>query len=77
MALWMLNWAFLAAVGLVLESMISLLTKEFIPCMALSVSVLYALQSLISLLSPSLPYPVDHHEHHIVFPAYRAYGKVL
>lgn len=32
MALWMLNWAFLAAVGLVLESMISLLTKEYIPC---------------------------------------------
>lgn len=32
MALWMLNWVFLAAVGLVLESMISLLTKEFIPC---------------------------------------------
>lgn len=32
MALWMLNWAFLSAVGFVLESMISLLTKEYIPC---------------------------------------------
>jgi hypothetical protein len=36
MALWMLNWVFLAAVGLVLESMISLLTKEYIPCKRLS-----------------------------------------
>ncbi|KAK9896047.1 hypothetical protein P389DRAFT_73734 [Cystobasidium minutum MCA 4210] len=31
MALWMLNWVFLCAVGFVLESMISLLTKEYVP----------------------------------------------
>lgn len=32
MVLWMLNWATLCAVGLVLESMVALLTPTFAPC---------------------------------------------
>lgn len=32
MVLWMLNWVVLMAVGLALESMLSLLTAEFAPC---------------------------------------------
>lgn len=76
MALWMLNWVFLCAVGFVLESMISLLTKEYIPCEQKTFGPdqrsVYVANTV-----DSLPHHMDYYEYFVFFPAHRADGEVL